>query len=130
MAWKVRAIRGATTATHNSKDAIYRAVKELIDEIERRNQLDPAEIVSAIFTATPDLNVIFPATVARDRPQWENVPLLDLQQMQVEGSLKRCIRVLIQINTPLPQDEIIHVYLGEAKNLRPDWNLAQIAQSR
>ncbi|NEO28642.1 MAG: chorismate mutase, partial [Kamptonema sp. SIO4C4] len=61
--------------------------------------------------------------------QWENVPLLDLQQMQVEGSLKRCIRVLIQINTPLPQDEIIHVYLGEAKNLRPDWNLAQIAQS-
>lgn len=128
MDWKVRAIRGATTASENTEAAIRAAVKELIDELEQRNQLDPEEIVSAIFTATRDLDAIFPAAIARERSHWDNVPLLDVQQMYVEGSLERCIRVLIQVNTPHPQREMIHVYLGNAKNLRPDWTLAQIGQ--
>ncbi|NJK99182.1 MAG: chorismate mutase [Spirulinaceae cyanobacterium SM2_1_0] len=126
-AWKVRAIRGATTVTENSAPAIRTAVRELIDEIETRNRLDPEEIVSAIFTATPDLDAIFPASVARDRPGWDNVALLDVQQFHVKGALPRCIRVLIHVNTPHPQREMIHAYLGEAKNLRPDWSLAAIA---
>ncbi|WP_265263310.1 chorismate mutase [Spirulina subsalsa] len=129
MDWKVRAIRGATTAVENTVEAIQVAVKELMDEIEYRNQLDPEEIISAVFTATPDLNAIFPASVARDRPNWDNVALLDVQQMSVENSLERCIRVLIHVNTPHPQAAMIHVYLGQAKNLRPDWNLAQMSPS-
>lgn len=129
MAWKVRAIRGATTAANNTVEAIREAVVELLDTIETSNQLDPEEIVNVIFTATPDLNVIFPAAIARERPHWENVPLLDVQQMQVENSLERCIRVLIQVNTPKPQAEIYHIYLGDAKNLRPDWSLTQISSS-
>jgi chorismate mutase len=124
--WKVRAIRGATTASDNTVEAIRDAVLELLDEIESRNQLDPEEIVSVIFTATRDLNAIFPAAIARQRPHWENVPLLDVQQMQVEGSLQRCIRVLIHLNTPKPQKEISHSYLRQAQNLRPDWSLTQV----
>ncbi len=127
MAWKVRAIRGATTADTNSIQAIEESVKELLDEIESRNDLDPEEIVSVIFTATRDLDAIFPAAIARQRPHWDNIPLLDLQQMEVQNSLKRCIRVLVHLNTPKPQNEMYHSYLKGAKNLRPDWNLAQVA---
>lgn len=127
MNWKVRAIRGATTASENSIEAIKESLQELLDEIESRNDFDPEEVVSVIFTATCDLNAIFPAAIARQRPRWENIPLLDLQQMEVENSLKRCIRVLIHVNTPKPQAQMYHSYLRGAKNLRPDWNLAQVA---
>ncbi|HAC63314.1 MAG TPA: chorismate mutase [Cyanothece sp. UBA12306] len=126
MNWKVRGIRGATTASENSKQAIAEAVSELLDNIETHNQLDPEDIVSAIFTATPDLDAIFPAAIARQRTKWQNVPLLDVQQMQVKNSLPRCIRVLIQINTPKLQKEIHHSYLRDARNLRPDWHLTQL----
>ncbi|NES81057.1 MAG: chorismate mutase, partial [Moorea sp. SIO2B7] len=70
---------------------------------------------------------IFPAAIARKRTNWDNVPLLDVQQMYVEGSLESCIRVLIHVNTPKPQLEIFHAYLRQAKSLRPDWSLAQIS---
>lgn len=127
MEWRVRAIRGATTVSENSVGAIREAVMELLDELEGHNQIDHDEIVSAIFTATRDLDAIFPAAIARERPNWDNVALLDLQQMHVEGSLERCIRCLIHINTPVSQLEIYHPYLRHAKNLRPDWSLAQVS---
>ena len=120
MDWKTRAIRGATTVSENTVAAIHDAVSELLDAIETQNQLDPEEIVSVIFSVTPDLDAIFPAAIARERPNWNHVPLLDVQQMQVKDSLKLCIRVLIQINTPKPQAEIYHSYLRKAQNLRPD----------
>ena len=120
---KVRAIRGATTAEANSIEAMRDAIKELLGEIENRNQLDLEEVISVIFTATSDLDAIFPAAIARENPNWENVPLLDLQQMQVKGSLEKCIRVLIYWNTNKPQEEIYHPYLRKAQNLRPDWSL-------
>lgn len=126
MDWKVRAIRGATTASENTLEAIREVVTELLDEIEARNHLNPEDIVSVIFTATKDLDATFPASVARERPNWENVPLLDVQQMHVEGSLERCIRVLIHVNTPKPQQEMFHPYLRKAQNLRPDWALTQV----
>jgi chorismate mutase len=126
--WKVRSIRGATTVTANTKEAIADAVQELLDDIDHRNELDPAEIISVVFTATPDLDAIFPAAIARQRPNWDSVPLLDVQQMAVAGSLAQCIRVLIHINTPKPQADIHHSYLRHARNLRPDWTLTEIAQ--
>jgi chorismate mutase len=121
--WKVRAIRGATTVSENTVEAIREAVLELIDAIERHNELDPDDIVSVIFTVTPDLDIIFPAAIARERPHWQHIPLLDVQQLAVQGSLVRCIRVLMHINTLKPQKEIHHLYLRNAQNLRPDWNL-------
>ncbi|HBB34235.1 MAG TPA: chorismate mutase [Cyanobacteria bacterium UBA8803] len=125
--WRVRAIRGATTASENTKGAIREAVMELLDELEAHNQIDYDEIVSAIFTTTRDLDAIFPAAIARERPHWKNVALLDLQQMHVEGSLEHCIRCLIHVNTPVSQAEIYHPYLRQAKNLRPDWSLAEVS---
>jgi chorismate mutase len=127
--WRVRAIRGATTASANTIEAIREVVTELLDEMERHNQLDPLEVVSVIFTTTRDLDAIFPAAIARERPHWNDIPLLDVQQMHVEGSLERCIRVLIHVNTPNPNSKINHLYLRQAKSLRPDWSLAELRVS-
>ena len=121
MEWRLRAIRGATTATENTVEAITEAVAELLDETETRNQLDPTEIVSVTFSVTRDLDAIFPASIARHRPYWDNVPMLDVQQMHVVGSLQRCIRLLILINIPANPNKVCHTYLREAQNLRPDW---------
>lgn len=129
MQWKVRGIRGATTATENTQDAIATAVMELMHRIEDSNQLDLEEVISITFTTTTDLDAIFPAAIARRRPGWDDIPLLDVQQMKVEGSLQKCIRVLIYFNTLKKQKEVHHVYLRGAKNLRRDWNLAQVAMS-
>lgn len=117
----MRAIRGATTVTENSVAAIKEAVTELLDELETRNQLSAQKIVSAIFTVTQDLDAIFPAAIARARPHWDNVAMLDLQQMHVEGSLPRCIRLLIHANLPTSV-VIYHTYLRQARKLRPDWD--------
>ncbi|VXD19154.1 Chorismate mutase [Planktothrix serta PCC 8927] len=128
MDWRVRAIRGATTVSENSVAAIREAVIELLDELETRNQLDPDEIISLTFSVTKDLDAIFPAAIARERPLWHNVPLLDVQQMHVEGSLEKCIRFLIHLNLPI-QTQVYHPYLRGAKNLRPDWNLTPVHHS-
>lgn len=117
---KVRAIRGATTVEVNTKEAMRDAVSELLTDIETRNQLDYEDIISVIFTVTTDLDAVFPAAIARERPQWTNIPLLDIQQMQVRGSLEKCIRVLIYVNTNKPQTQMYHSYLRKAENLRPD----------
>ncbi|MEQ9483535.1 chorismate mutase [Coleofasciculus sp. F4-SAH-05] len=125
MEWKVRAIRGATTVSENSVAAIREAVNELLDELEACNPLDLSEIVSVTFSVTGDLDAVFPAAIARERPHWNNVPLLDVQQMHVKGALERCIRFLIHFNTPDPHVKIYHPYLRQAKSLRPDWSLSQ-----
>ncbi|AVH69621.1 chorismate mutase [Nostoc sp. 'Lobaria pulmonaria (5183) cyanobiont'] len=92
--------------------------KELV--LETNNVLDSEEIVSVTFSATPDLDAMFPPAVARRRPGWDQIPLLDVQQMQVANSLDRCIRVLIHLNTPLPRNALRPVYLHRAAQLRPD----------
>jgi len=119
--WRVRAIRGATTVCENSVEAIQDAVTELLDVLEEKNHLDPTQIISVTFSVTRDLDVIFPAAIARQRPHWDNVALLDVQQMHVEGALERCIRFLIHVNLPVSQLDVYHAYLREAKKLRPDW---------
>lgn len=125
MTWRVKAIRGATTATENSVTAVRDVVHELLDEIESRNGLDLSEVVSVTFSVTHDLDVVFPAAIARQRPHWQTVPLLDVQQMYVKTDLPRCIRCLIQFNTPDPDFDVQHVYLQQAKTLRPDWVLTK-----
>jgi chorismate mutase len=123
--WRVKAIRGATTASENSVAAIQAVVHELLDEIEARNELDFNEVVNVIFSVTRDLDTVFPAAIARQRPNWQTVPLLDVQQMSVQTDLPFCIRCLIQFNTPNPNLEVQHVYLQQAKTLRPDWSFPE-----
>jgi chorismate mutase len=120
MSWQVRGVRGATTIEENTPEAIEEATIELISEMEIANAIDPVDIVSVIFSVTPDINAAFPARFARTRLGWEYVPLLDVQHMAVEDGLRQCIRVLMQVNTPLLQHQIQHVYLRRARVLRPD----------
>ena len=122
--WQIRAIRGATTVDENSVEAITSAVSEMLDVIEDRNIIDPTRIVSATFSVTKDIDAIFPAAIARKRKNWDNVPLLDVQQMHVEGALPRCIRLMLHTYLPVCQSEVGHTYLRGAQRLRPDLCLA------
>ncbi|WP_199335841.1 chorismate mutase [Nostoc sp. FACHB-110] len=123
----MRAIRGATTVAENTIEAMREAVTELLDELEQRNHIQPEDMISVTFSVTRDLDAIFPAAIARKRPGWDNVAMLDVQQMHVEGSLQRCIRFLIHAYLPTSAP-IQHIYLRHASNLRPDWSLPQTLQ--
>ena len=114
-----RGVRGATTVQENTRDAILKATRQMLALMIRRNQIDAADISSAIFTVTRDVNAEFPALAARQLG-WLGVPLLCGYEIDVPGSLPNCIRVLIHWNTDKAQEEIEHVYIHEAVRLRPD----------
>jgi chorismate mutase len=118
-AWTLRALRGATTATANTSEAIGEAVAELIEELVRRNALEGERVLSVTFSVTSDLDACFPAAIARRRDDWGAVALLDCQQMAVAGDLERCIRLLAHAWLPAER-EVAHTYLREAARLRPD----------
>jgi chorismate mutase len=115
----LRGIRGATTASANTREAILDATRELLEVIVRENDLRSADIASIFFTLTSDLDAAFPARAARDLG-WNDAALLDAQAPAVDGDLPRCIRVLIHWNTARAAHEIKHVYLRDAGKLRPD----------
>jgi chorismate mutase len=115
----LRGIRGATTASANTRKAILDATCELLDMLVRANDLAQADVASIYFTMTPDLDAAFPATAARSLG-WNDVALLDAQAPGVAHDVPRCIRVLIHWNTERVQEEIRHVYLRDARALRPD----------
>lgn len=115
----LRGIRGATTAAANTEIAILDATEELLRWLTAANGLRPADIASAVFSVTADLNAAFPARAARQLG-WNEAPLLDVMELPVPDSLPRCIRVLIHWNTELPAEAIRHGYLREAGQLRPD----------
>jgi chorismate mutase len=121
----VRGIRGATSVTEDRADLILAATRELLEEILRLNGIaDFEDIISAVFTTTPDLTSTFPAEAARSLGM-TLVPLLCASEIAVPNSLPRCIRVLLHVHSTRPQQEIVHVYLHEAKKLRPDMTSAQ-----
>jgi chorismate mutase len=114
-----RGVRGATTTGSNEAEAILAATRELLYTMVRHNDIDPADVASAYFTTTTDLNAAYPATAARQLG-WLDVPLLCGHEMDVPGSLPCCIRILLHWNTGKTQQEIVHVYLRDAHSLRPD----------
>ena len=114
-----RGVRGATTVEENSRDAILRNGRQLLALMIRRNDIKPQDVASAIFSVTNDLDAEFPALAARQLG-WLEVPLLCTNEIPVPGSLPRCIRILVNWNTNKHQDEIVHIYIHEAKILRPD----------
>ncbi len=116
----MQAIRGAITVEKNEKTEILKQAALLLEEIMTANRLEAQEIISIIFTATPDLNAAFPAAAARGLGLTQ-VALLDAVEMDVPGALARTIRVLMFVDRPHAPHEVQHVYLGEAKRLRPDW---------
>jgi len=117
---KVRGVRGATTASANTRDAVLEATADLLDEMIAANGIDPDDVAAIHFTTSPDLNVEFPSVAARERLGWDYVPLINGHEMGRPGALTRCIRILMLWNTGKAQREIRHIYLKEAVALRPD----------
>jgi chorismate mutase len=121
----VRGIRGATSVEADTTADVLSATTELLQEILRANQIETFdEIVSAIFTTTCDLTSTFPAEAARALGMHQ-VPLLCACEIPVRNSMPRCIRVLLHVNSEKTQQQMVHVYLRDAKRLRPDVKSAQ-----
>lgn len=114
----LRAIKGATTVPMDSAPEICAATSELLREMLMRNALAMPQVVSLILTATPDLRSEFPARGARDAG-WGDVPTVCAQEIDVPGALPRCIRALVHVKIDSPS-VARHVYLREARGLRPD----------
>jgi len=117
-----RGIRGATSVQANDADAIIAATRELLEHIIAANQVEQGDVASVIFTATPDLDAAYPAFAARQMG-WIQTPLICHQDLAVNGSLPHCIRVLVLWNTSLRPEQIEHIYLRDARSLRPDLTL-------
>lgn len=115
----VRGIRGAVTVEENTKDEILTKTAEMLQSLIDKNSLKVEDIISAVFSVTDDVNADFPAVAAR-KLGWIYTPLMCTREIPVPGSLESCIRVLLHVNSERKQDEIVHVYLYEARRLRPD----------
>lgn len=115
-----RAIRGATTIEDNTKDSIKESTIELLSEILNQNKIKKEDISHVIFTLTKDINADFPAKFARLELDFEDVPMICSNEIEVPNALPFCVRVLMVVNSELSQNEIKHIYLKNAKTLRPD----------
>jgi len=113
-----RGIRGAITVPANSKKSILTAAKKLLTGMTKANKIETKDIAAIFFTTTPDLNAEFPAAATRELGWPSSLPLLCGHEMNVPNALPRCLRVLMLVNTEEEPEEIIHVYLGEAKKLK------------
>ncbi|MDY6935669.1 MAG: chorismate mutase [Spirochaetota bacterium] len=115
----VRGVRGATTVKSNIREEIVEKTSELLELIVEKNDIDLQDIASVILSVTDDINAEFPAVAARDLG-WIYTPLLCTREIPIKGSLKNCIRVLMHVNSDKDQESMIHVYLHNANQLRPD----------
>lgn len=124
----MRGIRGATTATENTSEAILEATEELLNELVTLNDLDPQEIAAALFTTTPDLNAEFPAHAVR-RLGWLDIPMMCGHDMEVQQpnprGVQKCIRILLLYNTPRPQAAMRFAYLRGAQAIKADLDYMQ-----
>jgi chorismate mutase len=124
-----RGVRGATTVDANTAEDILETTTDLLEALIRLNDIAPDDVVSAIFTTTPELTASFPALAARNLG-WTEVPLLCSHEMNVPGALTGVVRILLHVNTTRPVAEVRHIYLRNARALRPEWAYddAQLAE--
>ena len=115
-----RGIRGAITVNSDTKEEIKSATVELLSEMVKLNDIRLEDIAFAIFTVTKDIKSDFPAKYARLEMGFKYVPMMNYMEADIDGALEKCIRVMLSVNTEKKQDEIKHVYLKNAKNLRQD----------
>lgn len=115
-----RGVRGATTVTKNEETEMVQRTKELIEEIVALNEIEPEQISHIFISVTKDINATFPSKALRQLDGWTHVPVMCMQEIEVPGSLGKCIRVMMVINTDKSQEVIQHVYHHEAVKLRPD----------
>lgn len=115
----VRAIRGAIQVGDNTRDEVLDGATELVLEVLHRNGVAPDDLISILFTATPDLTAEFPAYAARQLGLTD-VPLMCASEIDVPGAMPRTLRLLAHVNTDRPRSDIRHVYLRGAAALRTD----------
>jgi chorismate mutase len=116
-----RGVRGATVVVANEAEAILAATRELLLAIRDANpSMQTRDLASIFFTVSDELDAVYPAQAAH-QIKWSGVPLICAREIPVPGGLPYCIRVLIHWNTNLPQNDIRHIYLKDAAQLRPDW---------
>jgi chorismate mutase len=115
---RLRGVRGAVTVQDDTPAAVDSAVQELLEQLMDLNRIDPHDVVSAIFSATPDVRSRNPATSARALG-WTDVPLMCVAELETDGMLERCVRVLLHVGVADGRG-LTPVYLGAASCLRPD----------
>jgi chorismate mutase len=115
----VRAVRGATQVDADDRDQVLAATTELLTEVLHRNELSKDDLISVVFTATPDLRSEFPAYAARQMGITD-VPLLCAAEIDVPGAMPRVLRLLAHVETDRPRAQLRHVYLRGAAALRTD----------
>jgi len=116
----LRGLRGATTVTKDDTELILTATKELLELMLEHNQITDFDLIASIFfTTSPDLSSVFPAEAAR-AVGIKHVALICSSEIPVENSLEKAIRILMHVNTSQKQSEMKHIYLNNAKKLRPD----------
>jgi chorismate mutase len=118
----IRGVRGATTVRENQEDEIVSSTEELLAKMIESNLITPDSVASIFISSTEDITATFPAKALRKIKGWTYVPVMCMREIPVPGSLKMCIRVMMHVNTNTAQDKLIHIYLNEAKILRPDLN--------
>jgi len=121
----VRGIRGAITVEANERQQILDASVQLMNAIVEVNGIAPEDIACVYITVTQDIDAAFPAKSIRELEGWEYVPLMCSVEIPVKGSLEKCIRFMVLVNTDLKQADMRHVYLGGAEALRPDLSRAR-----
>ena len=115
----VRALRGATTCDADTPEEIAEATQELVLLMMERNELEHDDVISVLFTTSTDLTSTFPATTAR-AIGFGDVPLICAQEIPVPGSMPRCVRLMMHVNTAAEPAQIHHIYLHDAQGLRDD----------
>lgn len=115
-----RGVRGATTVTHNESELILVNTKLLVEEMIDQNNITPESVSHVFISVTNDINAGFPAKAVREIPGWSFVPVMCMKEIEVPNSLAKCIRIMMVIRTDQAQDEINHIFLNEAVQLRPD----------
>ncbi|MDN3450882.1 chorismate mutase [Planococcus sp. APC 3906] len=116
----IRGVRGAITVSADQPEEILKETRKLILEMVKENKIVPDDVASVIISTTTDISSAFPAKAVRTIEDWTYVPVMCTHEMDVPGSMPLCIRVMMHVNTTIPQQEIQHIYLNEAVKLRPD----------
>ena len=116
----ILAIRGATTVESNTKEEILKETSNLMKTIIKENNLDVEDMISMCFTMTNDLDAVYPAVAVRNILNITDVPMLNYEEKYIQGSLRKCIRVMIYIESNKTKKDVKHIYLNKAKELRKD----------
>lgn len=115
-----RGIRGATTVDNNKEEEIITVTKALLEEMVEKNSVNPESVSHVFISATEDIDACFPAKAMRELSGWTHVPVMCMREMNVQAALKKCIRVMMVVQTENKQQDMNHIFHNEAIKLRPD----------